>query len=74
MANSHRALQETALRYFLAVIKWGSISEASAHLNVAASAISRQIARLETELDTQLFERRARGMIPSAAEIGRAHV
>ncbi|WP_353979651.1 LysR family transcriptional regulator [Salinicola endophyticus] len=67
MASSHRALQETALRYFLAVIKWGSISEASTHLNVAASAISRQITRLETELDTQLFERRARGMIPSAA-------
>ncbi|WIX31797.1 LysR family transcriptional regulator [Salinicola sp. JS01] len=67
MASSHRALQETALRYFLAVIRWGSISEASTHLNVAASAISRQITRLETELDTQLFERRARGMIPSAA-------
>lgn len=34
---------------------------------MAPSAISRQIARLESELDTLLFERRARGMVPSAA-------
>ncbi|WP_298838473.1 LysR family transcriptional regulator [uncultured Salinicola sp.] len=74
MAMNSRALQETALRYFLAVVKNGSISEASLKLNVAASAISRQIARLETELDTQLFERRARGMVPSAAgELLAAH-
>jgi len=67
MKPHHRALQETSLRYFLAVIKSGSISEASERLNVAASAISRQISRLESELETQLFERRSRGMIPSAA-------
>ncbi|WP_251977210.1 LysR family transcriptional regulator [Salinicola avicenniae] len=71
---NNRALQETALRYFLAVVKHGSISEASLQLNVAASAISRQISRLEQELDTQLFERRARGMTPSAAgELLAAH-
>lgn len=62
-----RVLQETALRYFLEVVRCGSISEASLKLNVAPSAISRQIARLESELDTLLFERRARGMVPSAA-------
>ena len=62
-----RVLQETALRYFLEVVRCGSISEASGKLNVAPSAISRQIARLESELDTLLFERRARGMVPSAA-------
>ncbi|PAU75472.1 LysR family transcriptional regulator [Halomonas salipaludis] len=62
-----RALQETALRYFLEVVRCGSISEASERLKVAPSAISRQIARLESELDTLLFERRARGMMPSAA-------
>lgn len=74
VAMNSRALQETALRYFLAVVKNGSISEASLKLNVAASAISRQIARLEYELDTQLFERRARGMVPSAAgELLAAH-
>ncbi|GHB21358.1 LysR family transcriptional regulator [Salinicola rhizosphaerae] len=74
MTMNSRALQETSLRYFLAVVKNGSISEASLKLNVAASAISRQIARLEYELGTQLFERRARGMIPSAAgELLAAH-
>ncbi len=62
-----RVLQETALRYFLEVVRCGSISEASERLKVAPSAISRQIARLESELDTLLFERRPRGMVPSAA-------
>ncbi|MGL1418873.1 LysR family transcriptional regulator, partial [Vibrio parahaemolyticus] len=43
-------------------------------LNVASSAISRQIARLEAELDTPLFERVSRGMRPNAAgELLAAH-
>jgi DNA-binding transcriptional LysR family regulator len=64
--KSHR-LQETSLRYFLEVARCGSISVASQRLNVASSAISRQIAGLEDVLETALFERRPRGMIPSAA-------
>ncbi|QUX97287.1 LysR family transcriptional regulator [Marinomonas sp. CT5] len=60
-------LQDTALRYFLEVARYGSISEASVHLNVAASAISRQINNLEDILGTTLFERRPRGMELSAA-------
>ncbi|KVS41607.1 LysR family transcriptional regulator [Burkholderia ubonensis] len=60
-------LQETALRYFLDVVRTGSISESSVRLNVAASAISRQIAGLESALDTPLFERRPRGMVATAA-------
>ena len=52
-----RVLQETAVRYFLEVVRRGSITEAANTLNVASSAISRQIARLEAELDTPLFER-----------------
>lgn len=55
------------LRYFLEVVRSGSIAEASSRLNVAASAISRQIAKIEGELGVELFERRARGMVPSAA-------
>lgn len=62
-----KILQEPAVRYFLEVVRCGSISEAAGRLNVASSAISRQIARLEASLDTLLFERRARGMRPSAA-------
>jgi hypothetical protein len=43
-------------------------------LNVASSAISRQIAWLEAELDTPLFERVSRGMRPNAAgELLAAH-
>ena len=60
-------MQITGLRYFLAVARTGSIAAASAQLNVAASAISRQVANLEAELDCVLFERRPRGMVPSPA-------
>jgi DNA-binding transcriptional LysR family regulator len=62
-----RQLQDTALRYFLEVVRCGSIREASQRLNVAGSAISRAIAQLEDLLGTSLFDRHARGMIPSAA-------
>jgi DNA-binding transcriptional LysR family regulator len=64
MKSQH--LQDTALRYFLEVVRCGSISEASQRLNVASSAISRQISSLEEMLDTVLFERRPRGMVLSA--------
>ena len=62
-----RQLQDSALRYFLEVVRSGSIREASQRLNVAGSAISRAIAQLEDLFGVQLFERHARGMIPSAA-------
>lgn len=62
-----RQLQDTALRYFLEVVRCGSIREASQRLNVAGSAISRAITQLEALLEAQLFDRHARGMIPSAA-------
>ncbi|MCT9810968.1 LysR family transcriptional regulator [Acidovorax sp. Be4] len=68
------ALQETAVRYFLEVVKSGSVKDAALKLNVAPSAVSRQVARLERELDTLLFERHARGMVPNAAgELLAAH-
>jgi len=67
-------LQETALRYFLEIVRCGSISEASHRLNVASSAISRQISGLEQALDTVLFERRPRGMVLTAGgEVLAAH-
>jgi DNA-binding transcriptional LysR family regulator len=56
-----------ALRYFLEVSRTGSINEASAQLNVAASAISRQVAKLEAAIGSPLFERRPRGMILTPA-------
>lgn len=64
---SSRILQETAVRYFLEVVRTGSVKDAAMKLNVAPSAVSRQIAKLESELDTLLFDRRARGLVPNAA-------
>jgi len=52
----------TRYRYFALVADLGSVREAADALRVAPSAISRQIAGLEAEYGTALFERRARGM------------
>lgn len=56
-------LYSTSLRYFVEVARAGSLAEAASVLNVAVSAISRQIAKLENEVGTPLFERLPRGMI-----------
>jgi len=45
------------IAYFLAVVKFGSFSEAARNLFVAQSAISKQIQMLETKLDMKLFVR-----------------
>ncbi|WP_230530617.1 LysR family transcriptional regulator [Microvirga roseola] len=55
-------MQQSALRYFLEVARTGSVSAAADRLHVAASAVSRQISKLEEELGSPLFERRSRGM------------
>jgi DNA-binding transcriptional LysR family regulator len=60
-------MHNVALTYFLEVARAGSLSKASERLYVAVSAISRQIAKLESELGTPLFERRPRGMVLSEA-------
>lgn len=52
----------TAHRYFLEVVRAGSIKDAAATLHVAPSAISRQIAKLEDDCGAALFERRPHGM------------
>ena len=56
-------LQDTALRYFLEVAQCGSLTEASARLHVAASALIRQSAGLEAQLGTPMFERHPRVMV-----------
>lgn len=57
----------TQIRYFLEVARTGSVSQAAAQLHVAASAVSRQVGKLEDQLGCALFERRARGMVPTDA-------
>lgn len=56
-------LHGIALRYFVEVAHTGSLAAASENLHVAVSAISRQIAKLEQEVGTPLFERMPRGMV-----------
>lgn len=56
-----------AARYFLEVSRTGSISQAAEQLHVAASAVSRQISKLEESLGTPLFERKSRGMLLNAS-------
>jgi DNA-binding transcriptional LysR family regulator len=60
-------LHGIALRYFVEVVRTGSLAAASENLHVAVSAISRQIAKLEQETGTALFERLPRGMVLTEA-------
>lgn len=63
-------MDSTALKYFAAVARAGSVQAAAQALHVAGSAISRQIAGLENEIGTPLFQRHARGMrLTPAGEI-----
>src|SRR5258708_37145545 len=68
-------LHSRLLTYVDEVARTGSIRKAAAHLNVAASAISRQILALETQLGTPLFQRLPKKLILTAAgEILIGHV
>lgn len=55
-------LLPVSLSYFLEVARTGSVSEAAHSLTVAPSAISRQIAKLESAVGVPLFVRHPRGM------------
>jgi len=70
VAKSEPALIAIAYRYFMAVAELGSVRAASRDLNVAASAISRQLILLETALGNRLFDRSGRGLkLAPAGEI-----
>ncbi len=56
------SLVPAVLRYVDQVAKSGSIQRAAKELNIAASAVNRQILLLEQELGVTLFERVTRGM------------
>ncbi len=56
-----------AIQYFDAVWRAGSIRAAARRLNVASSAVNRQILKLEDEIGTPLFERLAGGLKLTAA-------
>lgn len=70
-----RQLYGPALRYFAAVAREGSIRAAARALNVASSAVNRQVLWLEETLGHGLFERQARGVrLTPAGEVLHAHV
>ena len=70
MAKSEPALIAISYRYFMAVAELGSVRAAAQDLNVAASAISRQLIQLETALGNRLFDRSGRGLkLAPAGEI-----
>ncbi|WP_339426625.1 LysR family transcriptional regulator, partial [Pseudomonas proteolytica] len=48
--------------YFDVIRRAGSIREAARRLNIASSAVNRQLLKLETELGTPLFERLPGGL------------
>ena len=55
-------IHSAAIHYFDAVRRAGSIREAARRLNVASSAVNRQILKLEEEVGTPLFERTSAGL------------
>lgn len=62
-------LNQRALSYLNEVVRRGSLRRAAAHINVDASAISRQLRALEEELGVLLCERHGSGM--RATEAGK---
>lgn len=63
------------IHYFDAVRRAGSIREAARRLNVASSAVNRQVLKMEAELGTRLFDRLPDGLrLTAAGEIMARHV
>ncbi|MBI3711156.1 MAG: LysR family transcriptional regulator [Proteobacteria bacterium] len=63
------------MKYFQEVARRGSVRKAAATLNVASSAVNRQLLKLEAELGVELFDRLPGGMrITRAGEVLLRHV
>ena len=60
-------MHTAALRYVAEVARRGSVRKAAAALNVAASAIDRQLLKVEASLGVALFDRMPGGMRPTPA-------
>lgn len=67
MIHAESAILAAGFRYFLAVAESGSVRAAAKELNIASSAVSRQIGMLEQTLGIQLFDRVGRGLKLSEA-------
>ena len=60
-------LDTRQLHYFSVIYEQGSLAQASAHLRIAASALSHHLSQMEARFGTPLFLRKPRGMEPTAA-------
>jgi DNA-binding transcriptional LysR family regulator len=68
-------LHSRLLRYLDEVARLGSIRRAASRLNVASSAINRQILALESEIGTPIFERMPRRLrLTATGEVLIAHI
>lgn len=75
MRTDRYRIHAAALRYFDAVRRAGSIREAARRLNIASSAVNRQILSLEAEVEAPLFDRLPGGLkLTAAGEILAHHV
>jgi DNA-binding transcriptional LysR family regulator len=75
MTTVSKLVRYRAITYFDAVRRYGSIREAARRLNVAASAVTRQLSRFEQDAGMPLFERLADGMrLTTAGEVFARHV
>jgi LysR family nitrogen assimilation transcriptional regulator len=61
-ARNRAAMELRSLHYFVRIAELGSITRASAHLQIAQPALTRHVQRLEDELDAPLFTRANRGV------------
>lgn len=57
------------LEYLVAIIKYGGLREASAHLYITPQALSKSISRLEQEFGVKLFVKSGRGICPTPSAI-----
>lgn len=68
-------LHSRKLQYIDEIARCGSIRKAAARLNVASSAINRQILALEAEIGAPIFERLPRGLrLTAAGELCIEHI
>jgi LysR family transcriptional regulator, nitrogen assimilation regulatory protein len=65
--GSRPVLDLRQIQYFVCRYEEGSVTRAARRLNVVQPALSMQIGRLEKRLGVDLFERTARGMVPTSA-------
>ena len=59
------ALDIKQIRYFIAIVDYGSLTKAAAHLGIAQPALSQHVSALEAECRAQLLMRNPHGVTPT---------